>query len=193
MLRIVIAAGTVAATIYYLFVRDTDNAKKEYRAEKIKYISETGELRAKIAQVKREISSLYDPFKAIHSLYVESIQCADNAYLAKTKISSVIKEAYISIDVVKKKMSVMYESSKMCRSQQEKDNVHSELAELKKLKNILYEEQKKSIEERKKFMSMVLDFNSETRALKEYIRDNCGYGGRVWYERKTTQIAPPKC
>ena len=59
--------------------------KKEYYQEKTIYIQTIQNLRAEVAKVKREINSIYNPFPQLHHLYVESIKCADKAYLAKKK------------------------------------------------------------------------------------------------------------
>ena len=86
-------------------------------------------------------------------------------------------------------MEEMYKYSKTNIPYHEKDKLHTEIAELKKLKNFLYEEQKRNKEEKYKFINQVVEFNNETHGLKEYIRDNCGYGGQIWYERKEKKIA----
>lgn len=183
MLRLALAAGTVAAAILAYFISDTESAKNEFYTERAKSINTIQELRKEIAETKARINSLYNPFLELRALYVRSIQCADFAYRTQKKISFVIKNTYSKTNETSYQMTRLYNDAKAIMSQEEKNKLHLEIQELKKLKNILYEEQEKNKADRENFMNQVRIFNNETHTLKEFIRDNCGHGGQVWYNR----------
>ena len=183
MWRIALAAGTVAAGILAYLISDTESAKNDYYTERRKAINTIQELRRKVSETKANIRNECNPFQALRELYVRSIQCANYAYNTQKNISFVIKKTFERIDEIKDKMSSLYDTAKTASSQNEKDRIHLEIAELKKLKKILYEEQEKNKSDKENFMTQVREFNNETHALKEFIRDNCGKGGLVWYQR----------
>lgn len=176
--------GTIAQSIINVLAGDTNKAREEYNRAKEIYVHDIYQLRQKVEKAKVEALNSYQPFKVLHPLYISSIKIANQAYKAKTDIKYVIEETYKKINEIKVKMNELYTKTKSNVPYAEKKKIFDELTELKKLKNMLYDDVKNSKQEYKNFMDKVLSFNNETHALKLYIRDNCGDYGRIWYENK---------
>lgn len=177
-----------AIGIWEHFESETKSAKRDYEKAKIKYFSTVNELRKEINEVKKEIQELYNPFEHLLPLYIRSFKTADDAYKAKSNINNVIKSTYNSINEINNKMNILYTSTKNRISSEEKEKIHLEIQELKQLKQALYADVNNNISERDNFLLKVKQFNNETHKLKLYIRDNCGDGGRIWYERLEERI-----
>lgn len=184
----IVAVGTIAAGIYASLANDTNNAREEYNNAKKEYFSSISQLKKEVKEAKAEALHSYNPFEILHPLYVASIKSADKAYKAKSDIKYVISSTYNRIDELKSKMSELYNKTKTQIRYDEKQKIFDELSELKKLKVLMYNDVENSKQDYKDFMDKLLSFNHETHSLKIYIRDNCGHGGRVWYERKQKNV-----
>lgn len=179
-----LVAGSVAGAIYAYLASETNAAREAYNRASETYYSTVEELRKDIAKAKAEIHQSFDPFKLIHPLYRQSVATANKTYEAQTAIRNIIRVTRTQLKEMDSKMREMWESipTFVCNSQREK--IHMELKELKAGKQILKLDIQNSKNECDAFLQKVRLFNNETHDLKLFIRDNCGHGGRVWYERK---------
>ncbi len=179
-----LAVGSVAAAIYASLAADTNSAREAYNRATRAYYTDVEDLRRDVAQAKAEVYQSFDPFKLMHPLYRQSIATADKAYEAKTEINKIISTTNNRLQEMNIKMHEMWNSISSYSSKTEKKMIHQELKQLKAGKQILKQDIENAKNEREAFLDKVLQFNNETHNLKLFIRDNCGHGGRVWYERK---------
>lgn len=188
MLPLLIGGGVVlfgaAAGIYTWLANDTNSAREDYNRTKVQVYNSINDLRQQVDEVKRSLHNIYDPFRTLMPLYVSSIQTADAAYRAKTDIKFTINYTIQAIEKTKNKMNEKYNAIQKVVLNSQRQPFYNELAELKQLKHILYDDLNNSKKELKNFNERVLQFNYETHELKEYIGHNCGKGGKIWYERK---------
>lgn len=66
---------------------------------------------------------------------------------------------------------------------------YEDFLDLEENKKVFLKDIKKKKHELSKFQIDIQEFNEYTRNLKEFIRDNCGNGGRIWYDRLESRIA----
>lgn len=117
------------------------------------------------------------------TLYRSSITIADTAYAAKKNLEEIIHNSYDALNETKRQMQYMFEKTKERIPQNERKKIHEELAQLKLLKTKMYSTIEGQQQEKNTFQQQVRQFNNNTHYIKEYIRDNCGRGGAIWYQR----------
>lgn len=182
----------VAALIFDSYCDDRDRACREYNDTVENYKNNIELLRNDIEKAKSKVLRhvYHDYFNELKGYYVASFKCADIAYEAKRKINEMIQSTYNAINETKENMNRLYNQTKdKTIPYAKRESIHQELASLKKLKTYLFEQLKDNKKERDNFLEKVHSFNNETHALKVFIRDNCGEGGKIWYDRLEERIA----
>lgn len=125
----------------------------------------------------------YD-FKLLSGLHYQSFKQGDIAYAGIQKARKSIKSYYANINEISKVQKERYSEMKSgTKTYSERTEIAKQLAELKNLKSNLYETVERLKVEKDEFSRKVKAFNAETHDLKIFIRDHCGRGGEVWYER----------
>ena len=188
----IVVAGGIAAAIYAGFSADTEHARVSYNRAVVDYTKNTQQLihDIEIAKQRTHVVLYENHFPLLIGYYKSCIHCADNAYRAMQNINYVIKTTYDSINKTKDKMNELYAKAKDTNlPYDERQKYFQELADLKKVKSVLYDTQKAQQVEKEKFLQKVRDFNNQTHDLKLFIRDNTGRGGQLWYERLEARIA----
>ena len=117
----------------------------------------------------------------LHSLLKEK----KSEKLEKIKMIEIIKKELKDITNKLEKLDNLNKELKNIISINEYEN----FLDLEETKKVISEDIKKKKHELYEFKKDVQDFNEYTKNLKEYIRDNCGNGGRMWYERLESRIA----
>ena len=194
MLPIIGAAviGGMAGVLIASFIEDTAKERERYNRAVVEYEQNIQLLRRDIAAAKEAArrSIFSDGFKTLVGYHRASVQCANKSYKVKQYINNIIKETYDQINKVKRDMDNLYAKTKNKDiPYSERQECYNTLSQLKIVKSYMYDRQNEQIKEREKLLEKVRAFNNETHDLKLFIRDNCGNGGRVWYDRLEERTA----
>ena len=197
MLPLIIAAGVAlvgsAAAIYYGLQKETEKARNDYIQASTTYYININNLRQRIEEEKEYNRRGFDNFKVLAELHFQSFKQADFANTSINNLYYIIKCDYSRISDIKKSMNDLYNTIKTTKmSYDEKNLKNEELQQLKTIKIGIYADIDDRKEEQQKLINTRKEFNIYTHSLKEFIRDNCGKGGRMWYERLENRIKNKK-
>lgn len=189
-----VLAGAVViggvALISNSFEEKTRVARKKYEDSIDLYYSNIENLKQQIEYEKSKVSWFNYNFSPLVELHYQSFLQANIAHNAFLQNKIIINEAHSDINEIKVKQNELY--NLINTSQLDKNKrfeLINELKQYKMLKNNLYENinnYKSSSYELSKTRDL---FNQYTHNLKIYIRDNCGKGGKIWYEKLERRIA----
>lgn len=126
-------------------------------------------------------------FHELNEQYFLSRKLADHTHTLLSDAYE-LKRSYIkSIDVFKSEIRNMKDAKAKASDFQERKRIKMELDALYSNKDELYAQMGNLDGEISAYRSKLKEFNDRTHDLKLSIRDSCGEGGRIWYERLETR------
>ncbi len=144
-------------------------------------------------EVKRHLTSNKQSleFEQLRQLHYESHQKARAVYgilqdnrKVREELSRLLCQSAKQRDTLKQRITNL--------SGNQKFEAKKELGLLFAHRNQCFNALEKSKEEGEKLLESVRTMNAQTRHLKLQIRDNCGHGGALWYERlEARRLKPP--
>lgn len=161
-------------------------ARKKWQQKRIQVKRTVQEHRENIRKHVDEARESYD-FYVLHDMYVSSFKVADSAY-------KLLKDARTSIRGVKKMLNASYRQKREIKKNKLRPAIKEHNTEIKKeakkelslmhemIRNLSHEKEK-LCQQQEDLAQEVTQLNIQTKNLKEYIRDRCGKGGKIWFER----------
>lgn len=184
MIPVFVAAGAAAIAIYTAVKAVSMYAEKEFEQKKTEYYNNITKLRNDIDEAKKGSFFFGYDFNLLVELHYQSCKQGDLAYKGKQAVRRTIDGYYTGVRQIKEKQQKLYiEMKNGTKTYAQRAEIAEQLAGLKDLKSHLYLSIDNAKKEQEKFLSNVMAFNAETHDLKIFIRNNCGRGGEVWYER----------
>ncbi len=185
-----LALGGIAYLINKDLEREVGVQRRRWEDNYQKVSSSIQYHREKIEAHLADARQLYD-FYALTELHFSSTRVADEAYNLRQDCYISRNAIQRSLNLVLTNMNELYQSSKLAGiTLEEKNRIHSELQDLKKLKLSLKEDIYQLNDKIESYSQELKRFNHTTHNLKIKIRDNCGFRGLNWYndrERNSKQ------
>ena len=169
-----------------------DAVSKKEREARQRWENKREEVERSIEEHQRNIEShiaqarsSYD-FHFLVDLHFSSMKVADAAY-------QLLEDARNSFAGMSKMLKASKEQRAALQAKLEKRKINNDrgairetIEELKMIHDLrknVFADRDKVKEQREAFLDEVRRLNNQTRELKEFIRDRCGYKGREWYNR----------
>ena len=186
MFWIVLPVAVAAAAVVSTLLAGTSAAERRSRTawkDKRDEVSRTvEECRRKVeVQLGRATESL--DFHFLIDLHYSSFRVANMAYALLEDASISIRTMQRLIDDAGTKREAQKAKLDIAESYEERQMLLEEVFLLKEFRGLAIEDIKKVRAQREKLKSEVGLFNSRTAELKIAIRDRCGEGGKIWYDR----------
>jgi len=161
-------------------------AQAEYEHWGSTYLQVQGRLRRhrEVIAEHVEFAQQCCDFHSLCELHFASVKLANEAYRLLRDAQVAESETRQAIDTLKAKMEEIYSQTKAPGlSRLDREKLHSELAELKQVKESLFETAGTISKQVGHFRTEVRRLNEKTRGLKRTIRDRCGSRGAEWCKR----------
>ncbi len=131
-------------------------------------------------------------FQALNEHYFQSRKLADKAYALLCDANDCREALYKSISLMKSEIHRVKDARFKCSDSQERNRLKLELDALYSNENEFSLQLESLIRQIGEYSSKLREFNSRTREIKLTMRDSCGEGGRIWYERLAGRIEASK-
>lgn len=181
LLGIALAVGA-GAIIVNILESDADNDQRRYHSERKKADRRMRENAQHLQAVATRRQESED-FERLCNLHYKSTQIAQLAYNSLKKnqqiskgIGIILKKSQRDVSVLQKQLEKSNSKKKKQIIQKELDKNYVLLDECKKHKRI-------NNKTTKELLNKLTQHNSETHQLKLQIRNECGNGGKLWYQR----------
>jgi hypothetical protein len=181
-----VALGAAGA-IYSYFKGEEREAREKWQRDRSRVERSIAEHRHNIEQHLAAAQASYN-FQLLRDLHHSSFCVADEAYKLK-------RDADRSLDVMGRMIRDASDRRKTFWGELrdakgvEKQRIEDEIRLLNELLAAVRPDFGRVLDEKRAFAAELQKFNSQTRTLKEAIRDRCGAGGREWFERLEQRAA----
>ena len=133
----------------------------------------------------QQAQNSYD-FHFLVDLHYSSSQVANSAYQLLCDARSSFSGMSKMLKKSKEQRAVLQCDLEEARRNKDRKRIHETIEQLKvvnDLRKSVFDDRDRVREQKDRFLAEVRLLNSQTRELKEFIRDRCGDGGREWYQR----------
>jgi hypothetical protein len=161
---------------------EADDRRREWRSSSLELAEETEQCNRKLERQLTTAAQSIE-FKQLRNLHRES--CA-KARLIHDKLQEgrrIHRQLNAVLRQAAHKKAVLCERIERATGP-EKREARQALRQLNGLRRELFDERTATAEANEGLLGQVRTLNHNTHALKLQIRNNCGYGGRVWFERR---------
>ena len=164
-----------------IFEDEAYSARSEWRERSEELAQKTDEYnRAMERQLTTSAQSI--EFKRLIGLYHDSRKTADLDYRCLQEGRTIQKRLNRVLHELEKDIEDRQETIKR-RGFVKKKKAREELQVMLDLRGNLFEERTQTAEKNEELRRRVRELNRNTQQLKLQIRDNCGHGGRIWFDR----------
>ena len=169
--------------------------KKKWEEAKIDFDNSAEEIHEQIRKAKD--AAIVDSYESAFNIFMDIrrqlIEIADSAYMSFDNANRCISDIKDSIREASDKIATHITILEGKMLPEKREIIYKEYQDFINVKRQLNSLLRDTIEDKNNHLEKVRAFNHEVHNLNEYIRDNCGPGGHIWYmrlqERKRTREA----
>jgi len=181
-----VGLGAIALKLVYDAVSSEEyEARQRWEKKRAGLQKSVEEHRRNIEAHIRQAQDSYD-FHFLVDLHYSSMRVANAAY----RLLEDARNSFLGMNKMLKKSKEQRAAlqERLARAKKARDHkaIHETIEQLKMVNDLrksVFADRDKVKEQRDNFLMEVRRLNAQTRRLKEFVRDRCGYGGRKWYER----------
>lgn len=182
----ILGVATIAKCIFDGLENAAGKQKREWATKKDELFIQVKEAENHLINELERIQTISD-FELLRSVYIYSIQTADQAFNLLNSSRMYLNELNSAKKRANEEISRLNQIKRTCTTTEEREKYETEIAALQVLLKQLYDDGRKTYQERKDFLDQVRRLNAQTKRLREHIRDNCGWRGQRWYNQIETR------
>lgn len=180
-----IGIGVGLKILYDVVSEDERNARNRWEGQRLEVERSIEDHRRNIERHINQAQNSYN-FQFLVDLHYSSMKVADAAY----KLLDDAKKSILAMNKMLKKSKEQKINLQNNLSVAKQNNDRPQISDtiqqirmLNELRNGIFEDRDKVKAQKESFLAEVKRLNNQTRELKEYIRDRCGFRGSAWYEK----------